>query len=210
MENRRAISYDLDDTVIGRGFIERVGAVAKAKIQPPKTQIPLLESIPDINHDPVDIPISLGSEKISFAFHARRKVLPGVKETLEQVRAKGIDIFGNTGRSSKQPWVDMTMATLKRGNVADLFQRIFFTPDDTRSSISKIDVLRTLRTRYDSVDHYEDDPRTARNIAAVFPGMTVFLVTYGTTGMLFSKKELDKFPNIKRVAFIGEPRGIKP
>lgn len=209
MEYRRAISFDLDDTIIGRGVADRLGGVLKSKVKPPHKGVPLLASIPEINHDAVNMSVRAGLEAISLALHARRNVLPGVKEILEEVSTKGIDIFGNTGRSNKQAWVDMTMDTLARGQVASFFQRVFFTPDDTRSSISKIDALRQLRMEYNFVEHYEDDPQTARNIAALFPEITVFLITNGTTGMLFSKYEVNKFPNIKRVGFVGEPYRIK-
>ncbi|MBI4079470.1 MAG: hypothetical protein HY429_04220 [Candidatus Levybacteria bacterium] len=154
----------------------------------------------NLNHSRVDIPINGLKERISFEFHARRKVYSGVEHEFKKLVAEGTDIYGNTGRSHKGQWVDMTEQTLHRGGVAEYFKEIFYTPDGVITAVSKAHALLKLTELYKDVEFDDDDPRTARFIAKMFPYITVNLVQHGPAGLLVSRSELDELPNLRRVA----------
>lgn len=204
----RAISYDLDDVVIDRGIPSRVAGLVVWKVKPHQIIVPRPQGIPVITRGVVDSPIKDVREMLSFAFHARRRVVPGVKAVLEANVALGIDVYGNTGRSNKRAWVEMTRRTLESGGVAGYFRDIFYTPDGIKNFLSKAAAIRDLRGKYGEgmVEHYEDDPRTAYRLAMLFPDVSIYLVHYGTTGLSFSRRELDALPNLHRVAVFGNSR----
>ncbi len=118
----------------------------------------------------------------------------------EKLVADGTDIYGNTGRSHKGQWVNMTEETLHRGKVIEYFKGVFYTPDGVRTAVSKAHALLGLAKQYEEVEFDDDDPRTARFIAQLFPNIQVNLVQHRSTGLLVSRNELDKLPNLRRVA----------
>ncbi|MCL5113708.1 MAG: hypothetical protein M1372_00870 [Patescibacteria group bacterium] len=204
--NHQASVFDLDDTLIGRGRTERVFGLAKGKVRPYR---PSGLSAADIaklqlNHNRVSEPIRSLEERISLIFHARRSVYQGVRDEFERITANGRDIYGNTGRSHKGEWVDMTEETLRRGGITAYLRRVFYTPEDSRASVSKAHAIQELASRYDGIEFYDDDPRTALFIARLFPNVNVNLVQHGLTGMLVSRQEMETFPNLRRVAVFGK------
>jgi hypothetical protein len=100
----------------------------------------------------------------------------------------------------------MTRATLERGEISDLLEDTFFTPEGMKTAVSKAAGIRELLKQYPNIDHVEDDPRTAVYIASLFPDVTVHLVQFGSTGMLYSRQEVDKLPNIRRLGVVHELR----
>lgn len=201
-EGDRAYSWDLDDTLIGRERITRGFELIKATFKPYHLPLFTLDEIPDIVREIVDEPINGLSERISFEMHARRKVLPGVRNLLEEAKEAGIVNVGNTGRSNKRPWVEMSRATLERGEIAYLLDDAFFTPDGVTTAVSKASGIRELKKNFELVEHFEDDPRTAAYLASLFPDVTVHLIQYGSTNLLYSRQEIDQYPNIRRVGII--------
>lgn len=204
----RARVFDFDDTLIGRELVTRSLGLVSGKVRPHKLPTLTREKIAqlDINHDRVDGHVVGWKEVISFRVHARRSVLPGVKDELERLADQGVNIYGNTGRSNKADWVDMTDETLYRGRVRDHFKGIFYTPEGTKTAVSKAHGLHLLLEQYDQVEFDDDDPRTARFIATMFPEVQVNLVQYGSTGLLVARHELETFPNLRRVAVFGTAR----
>jgi len=200
--SERAHSWDLDDTVFNRGGLVRGLGVVKAVIKPSHLKIPTLDQIPQLTRQVVDQPITNPFEMISFSDHAKRRLIPGVREEMEEVAAAGEDNFGNTGRSNKRQWVGMTEDALDRVGISNLLTDVFYTPDGIKTAVSKAAAIRELLKRYDKVTHHEDDPRTAVFIACLFPDVEVVLVEYGSTGRLYSSREVDRYPNIRRSAKI--------
>ena len=199
----RANSFDFDDTTIDRGAIVRGLGVVKAVARPSRVvAIPPISEIPNIDRLVVNERITNPIELFSFIDHSRRSVIPGVKEFMEKAKLEGYDNFGNTGRSNKKQWVEMTWLTLEKGGIADLVEDIYFTPDGVRTAVSKAEAIRKLYKRYKEVVHYEDDPRTAVILASLFPKMTIYLIQYKTSGLLYSRQEIEKYPGIKRIARI--------
>lgn len=200
--HRKTRVFDFDDILIGRERITRVSGLVIGRLRPHSPLNLALTDITqlDLNHGRVAVPINGLKERISFEFHARRNVYPGVRDELEKLAAGGMDIYGNTGRSHKGEWVDMTEETLHRGRVGEYFKDIFYTPDGVRTAVSKAHGIQKLTERYEEVEFDEDDPRTAYFIAGLFPNVKVNLVQYGSTCLLVSRAELDESPNITRVA----------
>jgi len=203
--SRKARVFDFDDILVGRERITRVSGLVFERLKPHKLPSLTLTDISqlDLNYDRVAIPISSLKERVSFEFHARRNVYHRVKEELERIATDGTDIYGNTGRSNKGEWVDMTDETLDKGKVRDYFKGIFYTPDGVRTTVSKAHVIQLLTEQYEQVEFDDDDPRTVLFIAQVFPNVRVNLVQHRSTGLLVSSRELDELPNLRRVAVFG-------
>lgn len=198
----KARVFDFDDTLIGREAVTRVSGLVMGRIRShrlPNLTIAHISQL-NLNHSRVDIPINRLKERISFEFHARRNVYSGVVHEFEKLVADGTDIYGNTGRSHKGQWVDMTEETLHRGGIVEYFKGVFYTPDGVRTAVSKAHALLGLIARYKEVEFDDDDPRTASFIAQLFPNVQVNLVQHGSTGLLVSRNELDELPNLRRVA----------
>lgn len=197
MSAERAISLDLDGVVIQRppfqlkALIDRHIKRRGARIFTPPAEIPTP------NRDPQPGQIK-PQELISFLMHSRRSLRPGVEAFLDS--QYGTDIFANTGRPTRIPWITMTLRTLIREGVNHRFNDFFFKPDGTRTMISKLAAIAELRQTHAQVTHYDDNPADALPIAAFFPDVQVVIVQDLTTGLLYSRSEAQRYPNVTRVA----------
>ena len=203
--NLKARVFDFDDTLIGRESVTRISGLVFGRLRPHR--IPALTLVDvsqlELNHSRVASSINGFKERISFEFHARRNVYLEVRDILAGIAADGVDIYGNTGRSHKGDWVDMTEETLRRGGIAEYFKGVFYTPDGVRTAVSKAHAILGLTKQYEEVEFDDDDPRTARFIAKLFPNVKVNLIQQGFTGLLVSRNELNELPNLRRVAVFG-------
>jgi len=194
---KEAYSFDLDGVIIARPPIQ-VGALREfflrggAIYEPP-------ENIPEVHRSTSRGLILSPIEAISYYFHSKRQVVPGVREFLRSIHA---DKFGNTGRPAKGVWVDMTRRTLQAGGIFDQFQEIFFKPPGMRTIISKGAAISELREQYGAghVTHYDDNPADVLGLARVFPDVRFVVVQDLSTGILFSRVEMRYYPNVTRVA----------
>ena len=193
----RAVSLDLDGVVIWRppfqlkAFVDRHVKRRGVKIFNPPQSIPVLSQ--EIKSDHLR-----KGEVASFLMHSIRKVNSSVPGFLDNNFYA--DVYGNTGRVNRTPWVRMTMQTLQRAGVAEEFKDIYFKPEGTKTMLSKLAAINVLRTRYAQVVHYDDNPADALPIAAFFPDVQVVIVQDLTTGLLYSREEAAKYPNVRRVA----------
>lgn len=203
---KKARVFDFDDTLIGRELITRISGSAIGRIHPHNLPTFSLDDIAqlDLNHGRVPAFISGLKERISFGFHARRSVYPGVRGELEKIAAEGVDIYGNTGRSHKGEWIDMTEETLYRGGVGEYFKGIFYTPDGIRTAVSKAHGIQILTGQYEEVEFDDDNPRTAYFIAQLFPAVRVNLIQHGSTSLFLARRVVDDPSNIRRVGVFGK------
>jgi hypothetical protein len=116
------------------------------------------------------------------------------------------DVYGNTGRPNKRPWVDMTTRTLEEGFVQTRFKKIFFRPEGVSGIESKGAAIAQLVEQYDHVTHYDDDPWVIFGLAKAFPaekfpGVKLVLVQELDSGILVTHEELSRFSNIRREAW---------
>ncbi len=188
-------SFDLDGVIIGRPGIQ-----AKALWEFSRKGNEIYNPPVHIPHVPRNIRggvIFSPSEMISFNAHKGRHIIPGVKEFLAR---RNTNKYGNTGRSNKKSWVEMTRNTLRDGEVLEQFQDIFFKPPGTKTIISKGAGIQQLREQYGYVTHYDDNPADVLGLAAYFPDVDFIIVQDWTTGILFSRIELNNYPNVRRVS----------
>lgn len=202
----KAWSLDIDDTLVQRERITRVlGVIGQA--YKPHLFPPFLKpaKIPDMDHRVRNDPLS-NKENISFKAHKRRKTTPETVTALQGAVETGIDLYGNTGRSNKKEWVDMTARQMQTERLDKYLKGIFFTPKDIKGELSKAHAIKLLLEKYEEVTHFDDDPRTAYYLARVFqdePKVKIRLVKRQLADRLFSFEELKKFPNLQIVAKIG-------
>lgn len=88
--------------------------------------------------------------------------------------------------------------TLLHG-IRDYIEGIFLTPPGTRGLVSKIAAVAELRERYDKVTHVDDNPKDALPIAKAFPDVDVAILQDLSTGLLVTMKELQQYPNVRRI-----------
>jgi hypothetical protein len=117
------------------------------------------------------------------------------------------DLFGNTGRPNKRLWINMTEQKLVDGYVYDLFKYIFYRPKDVSPIESKCEAIAQLAEQYERVTHYDADPWVTFGLAKRFPQVTFVLVQGLEFGLLVSRQEMERFPNVRRVAALSYPRG---
>lgn len=193
-----AISLDLDGVVIWRPPFQ-LGAFTKRHIKrrgaamyAPPTEIPEFER--RIKEDRLK-----PSELLSYLMHAIRPVSVSAREFIEE-NSPTADIYANTGRVARTPWVDMTKRTLKRGGLNGAFEGYFFKPEGTRTMLSKLEAIDRLSESYEQVTHFDDNPADALPIAARLPNVRVVIVQDLSTGMLYSRDEARRYPNVTRIA----------
>jgi len=198
--------FDFDDTLLGRERITRLMGLVVGKVRPQHVPHLSAEEITqlNINHGRVEGEVKGRVEKTAFDWHAGRRVYPGVKEELEKLTSEGVDIYGNTGRPNKGAWVDMTHESLDRQGIGTYFRDIAFTPKGIKTAVSKAHRLWELSQQYEQVVMDEDDPRTVRFLATVLPDVQINYIQYGTSGLLVSRRELEAFPNVRRVAVFSQ------
>lgn len=187
------------------GITRLIGLVV-GKIRPQHLPNLTLEEIAElnINHGRVEGHVSGKKEKIAFDWHAKRQVYPGVREELERLTSEGVDIYGNTGWPNKGDWVDMTHESLDKQGIGGFFTDIAFTPAGIKTAISKVHWLAHISKLYEYVEYDEDDGRTVEFVASRLPNVQINYIQYGTSGLLVDRRELEAFPNVRRVAVFGK------
>ncbi|MBU1000082.1 hypothetical protein KKE78_01630 [Patescibacteria group bacterium] len=135
----------------------------------------------------------------AFVFNTMRWVYPDVSRSLSQI--KGIDIYGNTGRSNKEAWVAMTKWQLRMGGVEDRFQDVFFKPKDVETRDSKLGNVAFLLERYSRVRCVDDNPADLLPILNKFPEQVEgVLMEDRSTKQLLARVDRKHYPNLTVVS----------
>ena len=194
----RAISLDLDGVVIFRPPVQAGALVNRYIKRRGSGMYSTPDTVPQITREsPAEGQMKPG-ELVSYLIHCLKWVYPGARNFMKD--QQGVDFYGNTGRKNKNPWVQLTRKTLERGGVFERFEDIYFKPEGTRTMLSKLEAIDRLRTRYTQVTHYDDNPADALPIAAFFPDVKVVIVQDLSTGLLYSRQEGARYPNVTRIA----------
>lgn len=210
VEKRKATVFDLDGVVFERIPIQQkalLHAIPRLIAQRPVIDsFPMFPSqIPDpIDRTPKDKPLSSVWEEIILKQRRGRDICLDAPSLIIQ-SSQTSDVYGNTGRSNKKVWVDMTKESLEKVGLLRYFTDIAFRPEGYTTIESKLEKILRLKERYDEIDYYDDNPADALPIAALFPTVQVKIVQDLSTGILFSKVELDRFPNVERIALRRRP-----
>ncbi|MDP2585345.1 MAG: hypothetical protein Q8P29_00530 [Candidatus Levybacteria bacterium] len=194
-EKKTAVSFDLDGVLFPRIPIQLEAFKPwsyNKPLRPKHNPIYIADRIPQ-NH-----PLSL-LEQAVMQLHAKRFVKSNIAEKIRQIHA---DIkIGNTGRSNNLAMVNLTWERLRQGKVSDEFKYINFKPDGISSDESKYWGLVELKNMgYANVIHYDDSARTVKRLAKVLPDIRFVIVQDLTSGILFSRLEMQKYPNVARIA----------
>lgn len=133
-----------------------------------------------------------------------KRVNPKTRDDLALINGQGFQIFGNTGRPDNPHWVEATKETLERGAALHLFQDIYFKDKQHTAEQGKILAVRRLLEKYPRVTVIDDSPTEAFAIARAFPNNVealeiLVIVQSRTGGLLFSRAERKKHPNVRRI-----------
>jgi len=145
--------------------------------------------------------ISSLKEAISFHLHSGRGIRKEIIERLNQ--RNDVDMFGNTGRSNKQRWVELTRRQLNGSGLTNL-RDIFFTPEGHKTVDSKGAAIQELLKKYKYVTHFDDDPLTILLLAKQFPEVDFVLVEDLSANYLLKGVNWSQYHNVRRVKNIQE------
>ncbi|OGH21665.1 MAG: hypothetical protein A2958_00375 [Candidatus Levybacteria bacterium RIFCSPLOWO2_01_FULL_38_13] len=201
MKKEAALSADLDGVVIGgpTPYLKTLGkrvVLGRRIFEPPKN---IDFHTGTESASPINVPLN-PYEWVLLKVLARRRVTPQARKLLEEVYGSGIDIFGVTGRPNTQRWIKETLRTLEDGEVMPFFQDVLFRPKHVNAETGKLIHVQRLVDGYKQVAVIEDNPVEGLMIARAFPQTSVFIVQSLTGGMLFSRKESQDYPNVRRIA----------
>lgn len=202
---RPAISLDLDGVVFNRFPPIQIHALIGLAFHGNKI-FWSLPTVPNVDRTVDEEGIKRLSERLSFLAHKRRKPMPDAKPFIA-VHSENADIYGNTGRLAKGAWVGMTEESLRLAGVLPYFTDIFFKPEGVSSKASKAAAIAKLMDQYrgdNNITHIDDDPGTVLPLARMFPNVQFIILQDLTTGILFSRVEKNRYPNVKRVARLGD------
>jgi len=160
-------------------------------------ELPLSRSMAQTN-PPIRTEPLTKKEQHELESHAKRYVKPEVAEFVHNLPA-GLKV-GNTGRSNNLEMVSMTRERLEDGGILNDFSHIRFKPKGMSSDESKywgMDNLKLLG--YEDAVHYDDNALLQKRLAKLFPEMRFVVVQDLSSGVLFSKDDMAKYPNVARI-----------
>ena len=96
--------------------------------------------------------------------------------------------------------VSVTEIRLEEGGVKYLFDDIKFKPEGMSSDEGKYWRFVVIKKNGGRFRHYDDNAKFIKDMAPLFPDDEFVIVEDLTSGLLFSKKEMDKNPNVTRIA----------
>lgn len=142
-------------------------------------------------------------EKAEVLDHKKRNIK---KEGVEMVYQLDVDtIIGNTGRPYNQEMVTMTQERLYDAGITigeeGTFKYVLFKPEGYSSDESKYWGLQELlEMGYARVFHYDDNAASVKRLAKALPQINFVIVQDLSSGILFSRAEMEKYPNVARIA----------
>lgn len=194
-DTMKAESYDLDGLIISGPVPFQFDVVLKHYHIDPLEYVP--PEIPPLQKDADTSRPMTPKELVNYGIQAAARVESDMWQYLWDRKS---DVFGNTGRPNKQPWIHLTRRTLEQGYVFSRFKDIYYRPDGMSGVQSKGAAIRELSGIYDHVTHFDDDPWVIFGLAKIFPDVTFVLVQELKGGLLFSREETERFPNVRRIA----------
>lgn len=196
-EKKRALILDLDGVVVGKPtpFLKTLAryAIHGSKLFEPPAEI---KGVPE-RFNSVLNPL----EWLLLKATARRKVTEEARSYLEtQSKTGEIDIYVNTGRPNKKPWVNATIRTLDKGRVLPYLEDVVFKSSRIQAEIAKAVNAKSISQGYEHIVIVDDNPLDALMIAKFLPEAEVIILQSLTGGILFSRVEHQNYPNVRRVA----------
>lgn len=193
LESRpEVVGIDLDDTVFEREWITRFNGFLKGRVKRLSFPDYTIESLPDIDHTPIERPMSW-NERISFNFHSKRRVIPGVAERLKALADNGTRIVALSGRHATIKWYEMTVDQLKHAGIP--VTQIFLTPDGESTSVSKAHGILTAGVK----EFYDDSLKTQYYLSGLFPEVIFGWIHHNLTDIPLTSKLLEARTNLKDI-----------
>lgn len=192
--------YDFDGVLLPNVTAFPFDAVAKQFRENPIRYIP--PPIEPVSREIEETYLMSVRQAAAYIIRSRSSVSLDMWEYLWNRTA---DVYGNTGRPNKRPWVNLTARTLKNGHVFSRFKNIYYRPEGVSGIQSKGAAILELSQMYDHVRHYDDDPWVIFGLAKAFPEVEFVLVQDINFGILISHEEMELFPNVTRVAQLKNP-----
>lgn len=112
------------------------------------------------------------------------------------------DIYLNTGRKNRRAYVDSTEQALVKAGIRDRFKDLYFGVKGVSNIMSKLALLNMLSKQYDTVYHYDDNPKTSLTVEQFFReqrgrnNVRSIIVSDWSTSFLTRKIDLVKHPNL--------------
>ena len=188
--------FDLDDTLFMREGITRFGGFLKGRMgySLPKYT---LDTLPDLDHTPIDHPISGRREQIAFDYHRKRVAIPGVADRLKAKLDQGKRLIALSGRAATLDWYEMTLEQLTREGMP--ITEVMLTPKGISTSVSKAHGIGTLGIG----EFNDDDLKTQLFLSGLYPDRAFNWIRHGLTNIPAKKEVFAARLNL-RVVPIGE------
>jgi hypothetical protein len=205
-ETRKPIAASVD---VGGVLIERlplqIEAVVEFVFHPRRFRQPFQPSyVPKLEDDITKKSSQSGKLRKIVGFYNQRHVKKEAKELLESLGADAY--FINSGRINNEEIASSTREKLtEAGIVGEIIpeENIGLRLHGANSTDeSKFLRIQQLEEQGYKVVHVDDNARTVKRLAPHFPNAEFVIVCDLMTGLLFSRKEMEKYSNVKRT-FIG-------
>lgn len=187
--------FDLDDTLFMREGITRFGGFLKGRVRSLSLPKYTLDTLPDLDHTPIDRPVSGRREQIAFDFHRKRVAIPGVADRLKAKLDQGKRLVALSGRAATFDWCEMTVDQLKREGMP--ITEVVLTPEGISTSVSKAHGIGILGVG----EFNDDDLRTQLFLSGLYPDRTFNWIRHGLTNIPPAMEAtLASRPNVRTIS----------
>ncbi|RJP46217.1 MAG: hypothetical protein C4584_01960 [Armatimonadetes bacterium] len=183
--------FDLDDTLFMREDITRFAGFLKGRLKTYSLPKYTLDTLPDLNHTPVDCPISGRKEQLAFDYHRKRVAIPGVVDKLKAKVDQGKKLIALSGRAATLDWYEMTLEQIARESLP--ITEIILTPDGVSTSVSKAHGMLVAGV----YEFNDDDLKTQLFLSRVYPDRQFNWIRHGLTNIPVKKELLAARPNLR-------------
>lgn len=186
--------FDLDDTLFMREGITRFAGFLKGRLKPYSLPKYTLNTLPDLDHTPIDYPISGRKEQLAFDYHRKRVAIPGVVDKLKAKVDQGKKLVALSGRAATLAWYEMTLEQLAREGLP--ITEVILTPDGVSTSVSKAHGMLIAGV----YEFNDDDLKTQLFLSGFYPGRQFNWIRHGLTNIPAKKEILATRHNLRVVS----------
>ena len=182
--------FDLDGTLYGRELVTEYWGAMLGRAFPYKLPPYTLENLPQLDRIPKN---NQFHNPLSFFFHMRRQVIPGIKERLDRKHAQGITLFGISGRPNTSDWLYGSYCQRREADLP--LEKIILTPKGIKGSVSKAEAIEAHNIRRFA----DDDLRVILYLSDLFPEKNFDYIMHQPTNIPINESDLAQRPNIRVV-----------
>lgn len=160
-----------------------------------------LDTLPDLDHTPVDCPISGWKEQLAFDYHRKRVAIPGVVDKLKAKVNQGKKLIALSGRAATLDWYEMTLEQIAREGLP--ISELILTPDGISTSVSKAHGMLVAGVG----EFNDDDLKTQLYLTQLYPDRQFNWIRHGLTNIPAKEIVLATRPNLRVVPLAEWIRG---